>query len=211
MFRKLFVVALAVAGGLAGAAPPTLTIPPDKLAPVSGYIRFSPDTNAKSVVYVALDDAYPFPSEELKDSRRFVLPVQGLKDGAYRFVAVGTLNDEQTATPFVVTIGKKQPPPVDPVDPPPPQGGKFYFVLVRADGPVSPEVKAVTLLPAWDELRKLGHEMKDYPVSQTPAGVPRTVNTLTKLRVSADGKSTTVVGQPLPLPKSDPAVMELVK
>jgi hypothetical protein len=98
----ILVCLLAVVGA---AAPPTLTVPADKLKPVAGYVRFTPDTTAKAVTYVPLDDAYPFPSEELRDGRRFVLPVAGLKDGRYRFVAVGTLNDEQTATAFEVVIG----------------------------------------------------------------------------------------------------------
>lgn len=148
------------------AAPPELTIPPD-LKPVNGYVRFTPTTTAKSVLYVALDDAFPFPSEELKDSRRFVLPVQGLKDGAYRFVAVGSLNDEQTATPFVITIGKK---PADPVKPDPvlPPATKRHYMLVRPAGPIdrNSAVEKSLALPAWGEVKAAGHTVADLPFDQ---------------------------------------------
>lgn len=159
---------LLLAASLAGAAPPELTIPPD-LKPVNGYVRFTPTTTAKSVLYVALDDAYPFPSEELKDSRRFVLPVQGLKNGTYRFVAVGSLNDEQTATPFSITVGKPvTPPPVDPDKPPP--ASKTHFMLVRPGGVgITPEFERVMNLPAWADIKKAGHTYADYPITSLPA------------------------------------------
>ena len=84
------------------AAPPKLTIPAE-VKPVGGYVRFTPDTDAVSVVYVSLDGLDPFPSEELKDPRRFLLPVAGVKDGKYRFAAVAASKDgEQARADFVV-------------------------------------------------------------------------------------------------------------
>ena len=99
--RTTAVLAAVLLLGTAFAAPPTLTIPSD-LKPVSGYVRFTPQTDAKAVIYLSLDEAYPFPSDELKDVRRFILPVVGLKDGPYRFLAIGSLNDEMTVVPFTV-------------------------------------------------------------------------------------------------------------
>jgi hypothetical protein len=101
------------------AAPPEMDIPAE-VRPSGGYVRFTPKTNAKSVVYVGLSGVDPFPSEELKDGRRFLLPVAGLPDGAYKFAAVGTLNDEQTRRDFTVVIGNPAPPPNPPGPTPPP-------------------------------------------------------------------------------------------
>ena len=208
-------IGLLVAAPLALADPPKLVIPPDP-KPVSGYVRFTPDTTAKSIVYVSLDEAYPFPSEELKDGRRFILPVTGLKAGKYRFVAVGTLNDEQTATPFTVTIGDggPAPPPTKPDDPtdPPVTGGKLFAVVIRSKGPVAPDVAAAVKLPAWDDARKAGHQMKDYPLDELPGNItaPNSLPAVVLLRVSADGKSSSVV-KTVPLPTTNDAVKELFK
>lgn len=146
------------------AAPPKLEIPSEKLKPVAGYVRFAPETTAKSVTYVPLDDAYPFPSEELKDGRRFVLPVAGLKPGKYRFVAVGTLNDEQTATGFEIVIdGSPEPKPS-------PSTTKVCVVIVeesQARTPAQGKVIADSGLRKW--LKDGGHQIltvdKDDPQS----------------------------------------------
>jgi hypothetical protein len=106
------------------AAPPTLELPAE-VTPVNGYARLTPKTDAVSVVYVALDKVYPFPSEELKNPRSFVLPVAGLKDGRYTFVAVAAgKGGEQTQGQFAVVVGKPGPTPKpdDPVNPVLPDG-----------------------------------------------------------------------------------------
>lgn len=129
-------VAVVLVGTLtAFADPPAVKIPAD-IQPVDGYVTFVPDTAAKSVVYVALDDAFPFPADALKDGRRFLVAVGGLKPGAtYRFVAVATLNDEQSKTPFAFTVpGKKVDPDPKPndqkPDPKPPAKVKNVRVAV---------------------------------------------------------------------------------
>ena len=68
---------------------PKLVVPAE-VRPANGYVRFSPETDAVSVTYVAIDGLYPFPNEELKDRRRFVLPTAGVAPGAYRFTAVAS-------------------------------------------------------------------------------------------------------------------------
>jgi len=123
MKRFALAALCAVFAGAALAAPPNLDIPAD-VKPVGGYVRFTPKTDAVSVVYIALDDADPFPSEELKDPRRFLLHTRGMNPGKYRFVAVAAGGTgEQSRAEFTVTIPGTPVPPVPPNPPVPPGPG----------------------------------------------------------------------------------------
>ncbi len=115
---SLCVVLLAASVGLA--APPSLDIPAE-IKPTGSYVRMTPKTDAVSVVYVGLDGLDPFPSEELKDGKRFLLPAAGLAVGRYRFVAVAAgATGEQSRADFVVVIGDAPKPPPTPIPPPTP-------------------------------------------------------------------------------------------
>jgi hypothetical protein len=101
------------------AAPPRLEIPQEIQA--SGeYVSFVPDTDAINVAYIAQSGVEPFPSGMLRDQRAFLLPVRGLKDGKYGFVAVGVKGDEYTRRDFVIVVGKVVVPPIPPKPPIPP-------------------------------------------------------------------------------------------
>lgn len=205
----------------ASAAPPNLELPAEA-TPVNGYVIVSPKTDAVSITYVALDDVYPFPSDQLKDARTFVLPAAGLADGEYRFMAVAAgKGGEQTSKLLRVKIGKggtipppkkKEPDPKDPVEP----ATTYYFLVVRPDGPASPAFTKAMNLPEWNTLRAAGHKVKDRtateagpilgtvpPASELPAVVT--------LVVSADGKSSTIVRPAVALPTVGSAVLDLPK
>lgn len=222
--RTLLSAALLAACAItASAAPPTLELPAEA-APVNGYVIVSPKTDAVSITYVALDGVYPIPSALLSDKRTFALPANGLADGQYKFMAVAAgKGGEQSTKLLVVTIGKgdvipppkkKEPDPKDPVDPVDP-AGKFYFLVVRQDGPASAAFTKAMALPAWNTLKAAGHKVKDrttteaaglgvvVPAAQLPAVVT--------LVVSADGKSSTIVRPALALPTTDGAVLDLPK
>lgn len=196
------------------AEPPSLAIPAD-LKPTNGYVRFTPTTEAKSVVYIARDDAYPFPSEELKDPRRFILPVVGLKDGTYRFFAVGSLNDEMTVVEFSVVIGKPTtpgPPPVDPPkDPPPAPAGTVYFMVVRPDGPAQAEFASIMADPAWAEHRAAGRRVKDYTLTESTAiyKLPSGTTLPCVVTISSGPKDSKVLAGPVPLPKTTDGIRKL--
>jgi hypothetical protein len=91
------------------AEPPKVVIPQEIKAEPGDWVTVSPETTAKAVTYVGLDGLKPFPSSELKDPRKLILAVN--KPGRYRFVAVGTLNDEMAQAPFVVVVGNPPPTP----------------------------------------------------------------------------------------------------
>jgi hypothetical protein len=209
--------------GLAGGAPPTLDFPPEN-RPVNGYVVVEPKTDAVSITYVALDGVYAFPSKLLSDQRTFALPASGLKDGTYRWMAVAAgKGGEQTSKLLVVTIGQGGPvvidPPKkdDPVVPPPTPADKFYFLVVRADGPASAEFTKAMTLPAWQQLRAAGHKVAQVTATQAadpsigavvpPAQLPAVVT----LVVSADKKESRVVRPAVPLPATDAGVLKLAE
>lgn len=100
------VFTLATGTVLAG---PVVEIPAEVKAEPGAWVVVAPKTDAKSVVYVGLDGLAAFPSSELKDPRKLV--VNPSKVGRFRFVAVGTLGDEQTATAFTIVVGNVPPGP----------------------------------------------------------------------------------------------------
>ncbi len=85
-------------------APPKLTIEREIHAK-GAYVSFTPDTDAISIAYVGLSGVEPFPSGVLKDGRTFLLPTGGLKDGRYKFTAIGVKGDEFTRADFTIVIG----------------------------------------------------------------------------------------------------------
>lgn len=114
--RFVLVWVVMVAGGIALADPPRLVIPVEVRAIKGDWLVIQPDTDAKAVSYVGLDGLAAFPSSELKDSRKLI--VNPPADGRYRFVAVGSLNDEHARAAFTIVVGDS-PTPAPPVPPGP--------------------------------------------------------------------------------------------
>lgn len=132
--RAIYVSMLSLAlATSAWAAPPTMEIPAE-VKPVGEYVTLIPKTDAVSITYVGLSGIESFPSDFLKDPRSFLLPVRGLKEGNYRFSAIGaSATGEQVRRDFVVVIGTPPTPgPVTPDDPVVPTPAKeFRVIFVR--------------------------------------------------------------------------------
>lgn len=169
MKRACVGLVLAAAGFAAG-EPPKLVVPAE-VRPASGYARMLPDTTAKAVTYVGLSGVHPFPGDELKDGRRFLLPTGGLKAGRYKFVAVGSLKDEHAVAEFVVVVGDAPAPPdppgpgptPDPTPDPAPKADAAYLAVVRDSANIPPAAAAVLGdTPFWDSLKAKGHEWDFY-------------------------------------------------
>lgn len=98
---------------VAVSAPPKLEIPVEIQA-TGEYVSFVPNTDAVNIAYISTSGVEPFPSGMLRDQRAFLLPVRGLKEGRYSFIAVGVKGDEYTRTDFVIIVGKVVPVPPKP-------------------------------------------------------------------------------------------------
>lgn len=211
----LFLAALC--GAPAQSAPPKLVIPAEIAAKPGKWVTVAPDTEAKTITYVSLDGLDPFPSSELIDKRKMI--VFPTEEKRYRFVAVGSLNDEHAMAEFVIVVGAPpvvEPPP-KPTDPPKPiPTSSLYFLIVRSDGPASPDFTRTMSLSAWSDLRKAGHSVKDKTLTEAASlGLKLDDGTalpcVVTLRESADGKTSAVVRKAIPLPTADAAILELPK
>lgn len=218
--KRLWLFPLALVGlGAAAlyADPPRLELPAT-VRPTGDYAVVRPQTDAVSVVYVGLSGVDPFPSELLRDSTTFVFPVRGLKEGEYKFAAVGAAKTgEQTRTDFVVVVGAggTVPGPNPPGPAPDPKPGSLFFVVIRPDGAASPEFTRIMSDGAWDALRMGGCQVKDYGYKEAcaqlglclPAGT--TLPVVVTLRVSMDRKTSRVVRQAIPLPTTTQGIAAL--
>lgn len=133
---------------------------------------------------------------------RVLLTADGVEDG--RIV---------TLVRVVVAVGgASQPVPVPP-DLPSPVPATFYFLIVRPNGPASPEFAAVLANPAWGDLRKAGHTVKDKTLGEigdeyrVPSGI--TLPCVVTLRRTDRGM--TVVRGPVDLPSTTEAIRRLAQ
>lgn len=191
-----------------GAAPDvklTANKPQSKLGEL---VVVSASTEAKTVKWLVVGEAQ---FEKDSSGRKLYVVLVG-KATVYAVAASETGELSEFAT---LELGGVDVPPVKPGEPPTPIpfSDKFYFVVIREDGPVDPAVAQALRLPEWDELRKAGHQMKDYPAKSLPVGLkaPATLPTLITLRISEDGKKSRIVGEPQPLPTTADAVRNLLK
>ncbi len=214
-----FVLWLVLAAGAASAAPPKVTLPAEVPGAVSEFVvvRAVVEGEAKGVKYKPIDpDLSVFPSDLLAD--KTVTVVVAAKPGRYRVLAwSGNADGPSDAAETVVVIGGAKPPPVV-VDPPkdPPTTtptDKFYFMVVRPDGPVDPGLASALRLGAWDEVRKGGHLMADFEAKSLPANVqrPSSLPAVVTLKQNADGKTWTALPGTKPVPATDEQVRDLLK
>lgn len=149
---RILMVSLLLAAPL-WAEPPRLVIPAE-VRPAGEYATLQPDTDAVSVMYIGLSGVDGFPSAFLKDSRSFILPVRGLAEGQYKFVAIGAgKTGEQVRVDFVVTVGTPPTPPgpgpgPKPPEPPPgpapiPGDGLQVLFVYEGSRPLTREESAI--------------------------------------------------------------------
>lgn len=200
----------------AWAAPPALTLPPEIPGEPVAFVEVRAKTDGKWVRYVTLDAGLAvFPSSLLSD--KTVTVVVAAKPGRYRILAY-TGNDDGGAEAITTLVigGATQPPPDKPVDPPPPDkpppATKGYFLIVRPDGPASPDFTAVLANPAWDELRKAGHAVKEKTLAETvPIYKPPAGTTLPFVVTLSQTSPSKVLAGPVELPTTADGIRELAK
>jgi len=217
--RSAILLTLTFAGWLS-AAPPVVTLPAEVPGEVAAFVLVKADVKeAKAVKFLPLDSGLSvFPSGLLNDPT--VTVVVASKPGRYRVLAyAGNADGASEPATTTVVIGGAKPPPVDPnptpTDPPPTTPGKMFFVIVRPVGPINPATEKLLTLPAWADIKKDGHAMRDFPADQLPPGIVvppgTTLPTLLPFRYLPDGKSIKSAGNPQPLPTSDDQIRGLLK
>lgn len=166
------------------------------------------------------------------DGNKFVVFVPGLKtlkdkekSKLFTFTFASNKDKKTLLEIFEVTVTADGEPVVSPPpgtgppdeEPPvvlPPTDDKFFYLLVRPNTNASPAYSAIVALDAWDTLREQGHRVGEMTLAQAKANGAKfktdpTTEVVVKLRLSADGKKATQVGQPLAFPKNDAEILAL--
>lgn len=193
-------------------APPKLVLPPEVRGDVGAFVPIPAVTDGKTVTWKVIDPGLNmFPAELLKDTKTAV--VSSAVAGRYRVIAVTAAGDEvsQFAETLVVIGNAAKPPPTDPPPQPP---AALYFLVVRPDGPAAPAFTRAMSLPEWRALEAAGHKVKDKTATEARklgVVVPPVVAApyVVVLRVSADGLSSAVLRDSVPLPATGADVLKL--
>jgi hypothetical protein len=219
-YGAILALALALPCGLRGAPP---EVPARITAKPGQLVRVVVKADAGKLGTLRnFTDAEAFWGELVgpKGQRQFVF--QAPTDGRRASYVVGwwTVGEADGATTTIEIEGAAPPdvappPKKKPDDPAPPPTGTYYFLVVRKDGPADPAFTKVMGLPAWAELSRAGHKFKDKTVSgakadlglELPAGAPLPC----VVTLSVTGGVSKIVREPVPLPTTDTAILELPK
>jgi hypothetical protein len=165
--KRLAVFFLLLLASPCPADPPKLDLPAEVKGDPEAWLVVSPATTAKAVTYIGLDKLTAFPSAEQKDPKKLI--VYPAKAGRYRFVAVGTLNDEQAVRAFVVVVGDAPPDPGPGPDPSPgPTPAASPFKVDGLHVLILEESKDRTKLGAGHRGIMFGQDFRTWLDSVTP-------------------------------------------
>lgn len=145
--------------------------------------------------------------------------VWGLSPGRVLLTADGVEEGRiVTLVRVVIAVGgPTQPIPVPPVPipnpPAPPVPVSLYFLILRANGPASPEFAAVLANPAWGDLRKAGHTVKDKTLGELgdEYRVPSGTTLPCVVTLKRTDRGMTVVRGPVDLPTTTDAIRKLAE
>lgn len=219
----LFVLA---AAGLAAAAPPDV---PEKLKVKPGQlvrVTVKGDAVLGSLKNFTDEEAFWGELVSPKGSRQFVFQAPAAQyDKAGKplpqrstFVIGWWTKGEVTGSSTTITVegataapGPVEPEPKEP-DPKEPIPAKYYFMVVRPDGPASPAFTAYMADPAWTALRGKGHLVKDFTATEAApwvkvGSVP--LPAVATLGFRADGKTTFLARPPVPAPAAGDDILRL--
>lgn len=182
----------------------------------AGFVSFKYVSNSEScpVRYKGKFAGSGGKKEEKTFTGKFLIEVTALKTGRCElFLVPETVKAEADVERRTVDVKAGeggQPPPVDPV---PPVTDKFYFLLVRPDGPALPAFTKAMELPAWNELRTKGHLIKDKTLTESAAfnvTIPNgtALPCVVTLKYNADGKTMSQV-RVGPFPTTNDAIAKL--
>lgn len=190
--------------------------PPAVLEAKGGFAVYLPPEDVKAAEYVALDGEEPFPASMIGGSpTAFVFFTRGLPAKEYRFVGIASdSGGKLTRKQFVVPVGTPTTPPGTPPpkkDPPVTAPAKYYFLVIRPDGPATAQFRKTMESPEWAQLRKDGHLVSDTGVTdagklgiEPPSILPCVVT------LQESGKKSKIVRPPVALP-SGKDILDLPK
>ena len=184
-----------------------------------GYKDGKPVLVSGEVDYLEIGEAAKIPERQglkLVDVGPGSVVIWGKTPGKVRLVARGVVDGiPKRLDTVVIEVTGPRPPPLLPIDPVQPTTG-LYFALVRPNGPATEEVRRIAALPAWDEIRKAGHQFKDFALNELPtkdgkSPIPDGTPMPCLLVLKQDGTQSIVVKPIRPAPQDDAAVRKLLE
>lgn len=141
--------------------------------------------------------------------------VWGLSPGRVLLTADGVEEGRiVTLVRIVIAIGGTVAPvPPTPIPDPPHVPASLYFLILRPNGPSSAEFAAVLANPAWGDLRKAGHIVKDKTVGELgdEYRVPSGTTLPCVITLKRTDRGMTVVRGPVELPTTSEAIRRLAQ
>jgi len=175
--------------------------------------------NSGDTVLSVIQGENDFKRHTVPKDKAGAVAIYGKSDGLVLLIADG-VRDGQIVTLLSVRVkvglGSKPPPPiVNPPDQPPVDKptGSLFFVIVRPNGAITTDLEKVLADPEWEAHRKAGRSVKAYTVEELgdryklPSGTK--LPCVLTLRVSADGKSSTIARDPIDLPTTSDGIRKL--
>ena len=108
------------------------------------------------------------------------------------------------------TLPPAPPTPVPPVPPVPTL--TYYFMVVRADGPASPEFTRIMSDPAWAQLQAKKHKVKDFTQArarQLGLSLPVGMTLPVVVTIRETGGKSIIVRSAIPLPTTSAEILRL--
>lgn len=161
---------------------------PETVERENSYLIIKPETNAKSVVYIGLDQINPIPNKFLNNPTIFILDASCVKPGTYKFVAVAAdSSGNQTKFDFKLNIKVEDTPknPEEPLPTPKPENPNplpqpppspptkpdknvivWWLIVVQEDGPVKKEFADYLKNDVWSQLAKEGFRLSRQEYKQ---------------------------------------------
>lgn len=142
--------------------------------------------------------------------------IWGKTPGKVRLVARGVVDGvPKRLDTVIIEVTGPRGPPLLPIEPGQPTTG-LYFALVRANGPATEEVRRIAALPAWDDVRKAGHQFKDFTLSELPtkdgkSPIPDGTPLPCLLVLKQDGTQSVILKPIRPAPQTDDDVRKLLE
>lgn len=160
--------------------------------------------------------------QKRKFTGKHIYSIEPLKDGDVEIfiqaVGVASADDIDRRTVQIAGVSQDPKPPTKPTDPPtkpvdpPTKPTSYYFMAIRPNGAASQDFAKLMALPAWAELRKAGHRVKDKTVSEAAAfGVtlPDGTTLPAIVTLAEDAESSWVVRGPVAAPTTDEGIRKL--
>lgn len=191
-------------------------------------IVISSPASLLEVVYTENKDACPVKvkgkfaggggkSEDRTYKSKFLIELKPVKSGRCEVIivphGVTKENDIERKTVDVDAGEGAQPPPgvgTPPiVVPPPTKPLKGYFLIVRPDGPASPEFARAFALPAWAELKAEGHTVKEMTLTESLQYYKAPAGTVIPFTVTIDVENKKLLAGPVVMPTTDETIRKL--